>query len=151
MRSRRRQCRELERPRGTVTAAPRPRAGASEGRYADGARPARRYFKRYVDSRHQQQHSKIAYRKGTLAGSCDTQPALWRKEHFPGWNVNWFNAFQPSDDLKCEIWEDAPTLIIERDSRRPVARDAPACRRHAPRCRDRTGARDREAPHPLLP
>ncbi|KAH8048101.1 hypothetical protein JL722_12698 [Aureococcus anophagefferens] len=73
---------------------------------ADGKTP-QAYFKRYVDSKHQQQHSKIAYRKGTLAADCTTDKEVWQSKHFPGWNVNWFNAFEQTDDLQ---------LIVERDT-----------------------------------
>ena len=82
---------------------------------ADGKTP-QAYFKRYVDSRHQQQHSKIAYGRGTLAGDCDPVHDLWQAKFFPGWNVNWFNAFEKVDDLKCDVWEESPTLIVERDT-----------------------------------
>ena len=47
----------------------------------------------------------------------------WNRELFPGWNENWFNAFQPEiagpiaeGSAQCDVWEDAPTLIIERDT-----------------------------------
>ncbi|KAH8071399.1 hypothetical protein JL721_4375 [Aureococcus anophagefferens] len=86
---------------------------------ADGKTP-QAYFKRYVDSKHQQQHSKIAYRKGTLAADCTTDKEVWQSKHFPGWNVNWFNAFEQTDDLQCDVWdcvwEENPTLIVERDT-----------------------------------
>ncbi|KAJ1452049.1 hypothetical protein M885DRAFT_528080 [Pelagophyceae sp. CCMP2097] len=82
---------------------------------ADGRTP-QAYFKKYVDSKHQQQFSKIAYTKGSLAGTCDTVPKLWKATSFPGWNVNWFNAFKPVEALDCEVTETAPTLIVERDT-----------------------------------
>lgn len=80
-----------------------------------GTMPAE-YFERYVASRHRQQFSKLEYSKGTLAGTCDPSPSLWKKKFFPGWNVNWFNAFESVDDLACDVWEETPTLIVERDT-----------------------------------
>lgn len=80
----------------------------------DGELP-RTYVKKYVDSRHQQQHSKIKYSKGTWAGTCSTTNE-WQAKHFPGWNVNWFHGFQSVNDLQCDVHESAPTLIIERDT-----------------------------------
>ncbi|KAJ8602204.1 hypothetical protein CTAYLR_003615 [Chrysophaeum taylorii] len=82
---------------------------------ADG-RTAATYFENYVASKHQQQHSKIRYSKGTWAGTCAPETSLWQAKFFPGWNVNWFNAFESVDALECEVFEEAPTLIVERDT-----------------------------------
>lgn len=82
-------------------------------------------FKQYVDSRHNQGYSKVKWSRGTLAGQCHPNAeAGWRKELFPGWNENWFKAFEqlpPSDPIApdspaCDVWEDTPTLIVERDT-----------------------------------
>ena len=85
---------------------------------ADGKTPAA-YFKKYVDSRHNQEHSKIVYQRGTLSGTCQPNAAAgWQGRYFPGWNRHWFDAFQQrgAGELQCDVWEDAPTLIIERDT-----------------------------------
>lgn len=82
---------------------------------SDGKTP-QAYFERYVATRHVQEHSKIKYSRGTLTAACDPVPALWQAKHFPGWNVNWFNAFQSVDELACDVRETQPTLIVERDT-----------------------------------
>lgn len=82
---------------------------------ADGV-TAPAYFERYVRSRHQQQYSKIQYSRGTLAGTCVPEPSRWRANSFPGWNVNWFHAFESVEHLRCDVWEEKPTLIVERDT-----------------------------------
>ena len=84
----------------------------------DGKTPAA-YFKKYVDSRHNQEHSKIVYQRGTLSGTCQPNSAAgWQGRFFPGWNRHWFDAFEQrgAGELQCDVWEDAPTLIIERDT-----------------------------------
>jgi len=90
-------------------------AAVNFGDLADGTTPAA-YFERYVASRHQQQHSKLRWSKGTLRSACSPVPELWRARHFPGWNVNWFNAFESVTTQKCDVRVDAPTLIVERDT-----------------------------------
>ena len=81
---------------------------------ADGKTPAL-YFERYVASKHQQQHSKIKYSKGTLASDCEPDKKLWKAEYFPGWNVNWFHSFEQKRPT-CDITIKEPSLIVERDT-----------------------------------
>ena len=83
--------------------------------FADGE-TATRQFDRYVAARHAEWEAHVSYRKGALAADCDPDPELWRTEHFPGWNAHWAGAFARVDDLKCDVWEDAPTLVVERDT-----------------------------------
>jgi len=84
-----------------------------------------KYFTNYVKSRHNQQHSKLKWSKGTWGGTCsvDQNNGGWEKKFFPGWNENWFNAFSPGingpispDSDQCDVWEESPTLIVERDT-----------------------------------
>ncbi|KAH8065127.1 hypothetical protein JL722_2033 [Aureococcus anophagefferens] len=57
----------------------------------------------------------VSYREARAAGLRRGSRA-WRTEHFPGWNAHWADAFARVDDLECDVWEDAPTLVVERDT-----------------------------------
>ncbi|KAK7241523.1 EGF domain-specific O-GlcNAc transferase [Aureococcus anophagefferens] len=87
--------------------------------FADGA-TATRQFERYVAARHAEWEAHVSHRegqcKGSLAADCDADPELWQAKHFPGWNAHWADAFARVDDLECDVWEDAPTLVVERDT-----------------------------------
>ncbi|KAH8046359.1 hypothetical protein JL722_13686 [Aureococcus anophagefferens] len=83
--------------------------------FADGA-TATRQFERYVAARHAEWEAHVSYREGSLAADCDADPELWQAKHFPGWNAHWADAFARVDDLECDVWEDAPTLVVERDT-----------------------------------
>lgn len=83
--------------------------------FADGA-TATRQFERYVAARHAEWEAHVSYREGALAADCDADPELWQAKHFPGWNAHWADAFARVDDLECDVWEDAPTLVVERDT-----------------------------------
>jgi len=50
---------------------------------------------RYIDSNHN--HAAwMPFEKGLLSGNCKTEPALWQKQRFPGWNEDiMFNGFLP--------------------------------------------------------
>jgi len=90
---------------------------------ADNGKIPKAYYKRYVDTKHNQGHSKIKWSKGTLAGTCAPDPASgWKGENFPGWNRDFFDAFEPLEPvqlqshdrgsgLQCDVWVDAPTLV----------------------------------------
>ena len=55
--------------------------------------------------------------RGTLAGTCNADGSKgWKRQEFPGWNVDYFNAFEQVDSLTCDVWVDDPTLIVERDT-----------------------------------
>ena len=65
----------------------------------------------------------IHYSPGTLrAAGCHLDASLWRPEAFPGWNLDWQKALEvvPSDSvtdpLQCDVWEETPTLLLQRDT-----------------------------------
>lgn len=71
----------------------------------------------YKNTKHMDE-AYIHYRKGTLQGNCDLDSSKWKKEHFPGWNNDWRSAFESvaDDNLQCDVWEDQPTLLLQRDT-----------------------------------
>lgn len=87
----------------------------------DGAIP-KKYFSDYVKTKHNQEFSKIKWSAGSMGGTCKPDASQgWQKQNFPGWNVDWFNAFessksQESGNLQCDMWVEEPTLLVERDT-----------------------------------
>ena len=88
----------------------------------DGAIP-KAYFTRYVQTKHNQGHSKIKWSKGSMSGTCRPDPSAgWKKSNFPGWNVDYFDSFEPllgadaHAPLQCDVWVNEPTLLVERDT-----------------------------------
>ncbi|KAH8061211.1 hypothetical protein JL722_4517 [Aureococcus anophagefferens] len=90
-----------------------PRAQRPGGAGGSPAEPRIRALRRR-EARGVEAH--VSHREGALAADCDADPELWRTEHFPGWNAHWADAFARVDDLECDVWEDAPTLVVERDT-----------------------------------
>jgi hypothetical protein len=86
----------------------------------------KQYFKKYVETKHNQEWSKLKWSKGTLAGTCAADDAAgFKASNFPGWNVNYFHSFlsvpPESGDgsggaLQCDVWVEEPTLVVERDT-----------------------------------
>lgn len=90
----------------------------------DGKLP-KQYFKKYVQTKHNQEWSKLKWSKGTLAGTCTPdEQAGFVASHFPGWNANYYKSFLTlpqdsqgnNDGLQCDVWVDQPTLLVERDT-----------------------------------
>jgi len=91
----------------------------------EGGKLPKQYFKKYVQTKHNQEWSKLKWSKGTLAGTCTPdEQAGFVASHFPGWNANYHKSFlalppEPegsSGGLQCDVWVDEPTLLLERDT-----------------------------------
>lgn len=91
------------------------------------ARMPKEYFTQYVKTRHNQAHSKLKWSRGSFSGACKPDHSSgWNHDYFPGWNVNWHNAFEsaPGPRLSsCDVWIEEPTLLVER-GRRALVYDA---------------------------
>jgi len=75
---------------------------------------------KYISSKHSAQPY-IKYSRGTLSGTCDLNRELWQKKSFPGWNLDWQQAFETllgdsESDLQCDAWIEEPTLLVQRDT-----------------------------------
>lgn len=89
----------------------------------DGEKIPKKMYDQYVDSRHNQQYSKVPWSPGSMAGQCTPDPkAGWRQEFFPGWNVDFFKAFRTTNQPigpqspTCDVWEERPIIIVQRDT-----------------------------------
>jgi protein O-GlcNAc transferase len=63
----------------------------------------------------------IHFGKGTVQAQCKMDTTNYNQNKFPGWNADWLYtgldySEQPHDRLACQVWEDTPTLIIQRDT-----------------------------------
>mmetsp|Transcript_27880 Transcript_27880/g.66394 ORF Transcript_27880/g.66394 Transcript_27880/m.66394 type:complete len:697 (+) Transcript_27880:173-2263(+) len=72
----------------------------------------------YNSSRHNDE-AFVHFQKGTVGALCEVTPA-WNEKQLPGWNADWlgrgFKAVSNAGDdlLKCDVWVDKPSLIIQR-------------------------------------
>jgi hypothetical protein len=77
-------------------------------------------LEQYISSKHSSQPY-IKYSHGAFAGTCDLNQELWQKRNFPGWNLDWKEAFTPlpgssTSELECDAWIEEPTLLVQRDT-----------------------------------
>eukprot|EP00802_Teleaulax_amphioxeia_P006779 Tamp_06784.p1 GENE.Tamp_06784~~Tamp_06784.p1 ORF type:complete len:683 (-),score=140.00 Tamp_06784:274-2322(-) len=63
----------------------------------------------------------IHFHKGTVQAQCTMDSAKYTEKKFPGWNADWLWTgldHSPNDHerLACDMWEDTPTLVVQRDT-----------------------------------